>query len=118
MPAYDLRLTNKEVRLMFRRMINDWFQDYTPDYNVFIKALLQDNKKAMNTYMNRVALATFSSFDTGRKPSEDAEPKRFYHGFVLGLIVDLANRHEIMSNRESGFGSMGLRLRGKRVLIG
>ena len=101
---YDLRLTNKEVRLMFRRMINDWFQDYTPDYNVFIKALLQDNKKAMNTYMNRVALATFSSFDTGRKPSEDAEPERFYHGFVLGLTVDLADRYEITSNRESGFG--------------
>lgn len=58
----------------------------------------------MNTYMNRVALATFSSFDTGRKPSEDAEPKRFYHGFVLGLIVDLADRYEITSNRESGFG--------------
>ena len=40
--------------------------------------------------MNQVTLQTFSSFDTGGKPSEELEPERFYHGFVLGLIVDLA----------------------------
>lgn len=107
---YDLKLTNKEVRLMFRGMIDGWFLDYTPDYNIFIKALLQDNKKAMNTYMNRVALATFSNFDTGKRPSEATEPERFYHGFVLGLMVDLADRYEITSNRESGFGGYDVML--------
>lgn len=101
---YTLSLTNKEVRLMFRHMIDGWFADYTPAYNTFIKALLQEDKKAMNVYMNQTALATFSSFDTGNKPSETAEPERFYHGFVLGLIVDLADRYRITSNRESGFG--------------
>ena len=58
----------------------------------------------MNLYMNRVALTTFSYFDTGKHPSEAAEPERFYHGFVLGLMVDLAERYTITSNRESGFG--------------
>lgn len=101
---YTLSLTNKEVRLMFRHMIDGWFADYTPAYNSFIKALLLEDKKAMNVYMNQTALATFSSFDTGNKPSETAEPERFYHGFVLGLIVDLADRYRITSNRESGFG--------------
>lgn len=101
---YTLSLTNKEVRLMFRHMIDGWFADYTPAYNAFIKALLLEDKKAMNVYMNQTALATFSSFDTGNKPSETAEPERFYHGFVLGLIVDLADRYRITSNRESGFG--------------
>lgn len=101
---YTLSLTNKEVRLMFRHMIDGWFADYTPAYNAFIKALLQDDKKAMNVYMNQTALATFSSFDTGNKPSETTDPERFYHGFVLGLIVDLADRYRITSNRESGFG--------------
>lgn len=103
-PQYELMLTNHEVEIMFRHMIRGWFAGTASDYNTFIKALLQDNKKAMNTYMNRVALATFSSFDTGRKPSEETEPERFYHGFVLGLMVDLADRYEITSNRESGFG--------------
>ena len=101
---YTLSLTNKEVRLMFRHMIDGWFAEYTPAYNAFIKALLLDDTKAMNVYMNRTALATFSSFDSGNKPSEATEPERFYHGFVLGLMVDLADRYRITSNRESGFG--------------
>lgn len=101
---YELRLTNREVKLMFERMIDGWFRDYMPHYNHFIKALLLGDLDAMNLYMNRVALATFSSFDAGVKPSEEAEPERFYHGFVLGLMVDLADQYMITSNRESGFG--------------
>ena len=98
---YDLVLTNKEVRIMFVQMIQGWFADMTPAYNDFIKALLLGDRKAMNTYMNRTALATFSYFDTGKRPSEEAEPERFYHGFVLGLMVELAGRYRITSNRES-----------------
>jgi len=103
-PEYELALTNKEVRLMFEYMITGWFSDYSPAYNIFIKALLMGDVKAMNNYMNRVALETFSFFDTGRSPSEYSEPERFYHGFVLGLIVDLRGRYQVTSNRESGFG--------------
>ena len=73
------------------------------DYNDFIKALLKDDLRAMNAYMNRVAMGTFSCFDTGKKPSE-SQPERFYHGFVLGLMVELNDRYVITSNRESGFG--------------
>lgn len=101
---YKLALTNKEVRIMFESMIHDWFSDYDSGYNDFIKALLQDDVRAMNTYMNRVAQATFSFFDSGRKASAEKEPERFYHGFVLGLIVDLEERYVVTSNRESGFG--------------
>ena len=54
--------------------------------------------------MNKVALNTFSFFDSGNKPSEETEPERFYHGFVLGLVVDLADRYTVRSNRESGYG--------------
>ena len=100
---YELSLTNLEVRIMFEDMIRGWFEEFTPAYNEFIKALLQGNVKAMNTYMNRVALTTFSYFDTGKIPSI-SEPERFYHGFVLGLLVELEGRYVVMSNRESGFG--------------
>ncbi len=101
---YELRLTNREVRMMFERMIDGWLAEYTPDYNAFVKALLLGDKKSMNIYMNRTAMATFSCFDSGNRPSEASEPERFYHGFVLGLMVDLADRYSITSNRESGFG--------------
>ena len=102
-PQYELALTNFEVRLMFQNMISNWFSDAQTDYNDFVQALLIGDLKAMNAYMNRVALNTFSYFDTGKRPSGE-EPERFYHGFVLVLIVDLQNRYIITSNRESGFG--------------
>lgn len=100
---YELTLTNYEVRRMFNSMVRGWFNAAGADYNDFIKALLQDDIDAMNAYMNRVVLNTFSYFDTGLK-SSGAEPERFYHGFVIGLIVDLQGRYVITSNRESGFG--------------
>ena len=100
---YELSLTNYEVDRMFRMMVRSWFKPVETDYNDFIQALLEDDLDAMNEYMNRVALQTFSYFDTGNRPSGE-EPERFYHGFVLGLLVDLQNRYLITSNQESGFG--------------
>ena len=100
---YTLSLTNKEVRIMFETMIKDWFYNSGESYNYFIEAMLRGDLEAMNAYINRVAMATFSYFDTGNSPSAEA-PERFYHGFVLGLIVELAGRYRILSNRESGFG--------------
>ncbi len=110
---YVLSLTNKEVRIMFRRIIRGWFAGSASSYNGFLQALLQDDLEAMNAYMNRVALATFSCFDAGKQPSKAAEPERFYHGFVLGLMVDLSDRYVITSNRESGFGRYDILLEPK-----
>ncbi len=63
---YELCMTNKEVRMMFEDMIQDWFS-------------VNDD----------------------------------YHGFVLGLIVELADRYVITSNRESGFGRYDVMLEPK-----
>ena len=68
----------------------------------------------MNAYMNDVAVKTFSYFDTGKNPSRQ-EPERFYHGFVLGLIVDLQDHYVVTSNRESGFGRYDVMLEPKDV---
>ena len=101
---YKLRLTNREVSIMFEKMIDGWFKKSATAYNTFIKALLSGDADAMNTCINRIASTIFSYFDTGKNPSEETEPERFYHGFVLGLMVDLQDRYRITSNRESGFG--------------
>ncbi len=101
---YELCLTNYEVRMMFEEMVEGWFSEYRVAYNDFIKALLSDDVEAMNHYMNQVTKKVFSYFDTGKGPSEEAEPEKFYHGFVLGLMVELAGRYVMTSNRESGFG--------------
>lgn len=101
---YYLKITNHETMLMFEKMIEDWFSEEDSAYGNFKDALIAGNLDYMNQFMNQVALQTFSSFDTGNKPSEEQKPERFYHGFVLGLIVDLADKYRITSNRESGFG--------------
>ncbi len=101
---YELSLTNYEVRQMFENMVLDWFCEDAPNYNGFVHSLLQGDLKAMNAYMNRMSKSMFSSFDGGNKPSGETNPERFYHGFVLGLLVDLAGRYAVASNRESGFG--------------
>lgn len=109
---YDLALTNKEVQIMFEKMVNGWFSG-SDDYNDFIQALLLDDLKAMNVYMNRVTAEMFSFFDVGGNSSgSGGEPERlaqseamsFIMAFVLGLMVEFADRYAITSNRESGFG--------------
>lgn len=113
--VYELSVTNFEVLVMLKKLVRSWFAPSASNYNEFIKALLQNDIKAMNLYMNRIALSVFSFFDTGKKPSEATEPERFYHGFVLGLIVDLEERYRITSNRESGFGRYDIMLEPQNI---
>lgn len=103
-PWYHLTITNLETESMFENMFAGWFKNQDANYNDFVKAMLKGRLKEMNIYMNDVALTTFSSFDTGRRPSGKTQPERFYHGFVLGLLADLRERYQIRSNRESGYG--------------
>ena len=111
-PEYELTLTNHEVRRMFEKMIKGWFASQKPEYNRFVKAMLLGDVKAMNVYINEITENLVSSFDVGKKPSKQT-PERFYHGFVLGLIVDLQGRYIITSNRESGFGRYDVMLEPK-----
>ena len=108
--VYELELTNFEVKVMFRAMIRRWFGKVSGVYNDFLKALLTDDLEGMNESMNEIAGVLFSSFGTGRNPSERAQPERFYHGFVLGLLVELTGRYVVSSNRESGLGRYDIML--------
>lgn len=114
MQNYGLVLTNFEVKSMFYHIIRGWFRTVTTDYHDFIKSLLANDIDAMNEYMNRVSLSVFSYFDTGSHQSEQDAPERFYHGFVLGLLVELYEKYHITSNRESGFGRYDIMLEPKQ----
>ena len=109
-PNYELAITNKEVLLMFESMISDWFGSERENYNHFITAMLLGDVDEMNEYINELSCEIFSYFDTGKRVSKKAQPERFYHGFVLGLLVDLKGRYCMTSNRESGFGRYDIML--------
>ena len=106
---YCLKLTNYEVEQMFGTMIERWFGGADVPYNEFINAMLSGDIESMNEYMNRVTRGVISYFDTGKTPS-DEEPERFYHGLVLGLMVDQVDNYILSSNRESGFGRYDIML--------
>ena len=108
-PIYSLRITNREVRSMFLKMFKGWFNRSLSAYNNFVKSLLNGDIESMNEYMNRVTRGVISYFDTGKTPS-DEEPERFYHGLVLGLMVDQVDNYILNSNRESGFGRYDIML--------
>jgi len=99
---YTLAVTNREVRSMFRRMVKGWFTAWDTAYNDFIKALLLDDVDVMNEFMNRIAVHCFSHFDIAKNASSEDAPERFYHGFVLGLMVGLEDRFVVTSNKERG----------------
>ena len=106
---YSLKLTNYEVEQMFGSMIERWFGGADVPYNEFINAMLNGDIESMNEYMNRVTRGVISYFDTGKTPS-DEEPERFYHGLVLGLMVDQVDNYILNSNRESGYGRYDIML--------
>ena len=104
-------VTYMEVTSMFEDMVKGWFGgEGESAYNDFIKALLLNDVDAMNEFMNKIALHSFSNFDIAKGAADDDAPERFYHGFVLGLMVELDGRFKISSNRESGFGRYDIML--------
>ncbi len=137
---YGLKLTNLEVERMFEVMIEQWFGKEKFNYNGFVKSLLNGDIESMNEYMNRVTRGVISYFDTGKTPSDEEPERlascydcrgvangsslnccsnlyamteksaHFYHGLVLGLMVDQVDNYILNSNRESGFGRYDIML--------
>ena len=64
--------------------------------NGLISKLLQSASANMKTQLEELL--------NGKHFSQRSQPERFYHGFVLGLLVEVRDLYEIRSNRESGYG--------------
>ena len=101
---YELQIVNHEVMVMFRNMVEGWFTSKTSKYSKLIKSFLEGKTEDLNEYMNILTCSLISSFDTARNEDDFLAPEKFYHGFVLGLLVELRERYSVKSNRESGFG--------------
>ena len=115
---YNLAITNNETKSMFRGMIKEWFSDVYSEKTDFLKALILGDVDAMNQYMNDIALETFSSFDVAGREKSRVRPENFYHGFVLGLMVEKRDDYIIKSNKESGFGRYDVMMIPRNVKIG
>ena len=106
---YELKLTNYEVMVSFSILVKRWFENAGHNYSYFVKALLEGNIDDMMDTMSEICEDMMSTFDGSGK----AAPENFYHGLVIGLLVELRDRYEIKSNRESGLGRYDVMLRPK-----
>ncbi|MBO6307786.1 MAG: AAA family ATPase [Oribacterium sp.] len=106
---YELKLTNYEVMVSFSILVKRWFENAGHNYSYFVKALLEGNIDDMMDTMSEICEDMISTFDGSGK----AAPENFYHGLVIGLLVELRDRYEIKSNRESGLGRYDVMLRPK-----
>ena len=109
MAVYRLKLTNHEVKDSFSLLVERWFENEGENYSYFVKALLEGNIDDMMDTMSEICEDMISTFDGSGK----AAPENFYHGLVIGLLVELRDRYEIKSNRESGLGRYDVMLRPK-----
>ena len=109
MTEYSLKLTNFEVNVSFSILVKRWFENAGDNYSYFVKALLEGNVDDMMDTLTEICEDMISSFDGSGKNA----PENFYHGLVLGLLVELRDSYEIRSNRESGLGRYDVMLRPK-----
>ncbi|MGL6105239.1 AAA family ATPase [Romboutsia sp.] len=98
---YKLAVPNKEIKTMYRNIIEKWFQEgfIDSDFRKMLKALTEGDVKNFSKIFKRYVITSFSYFDTAGR-----DPEKVYHAFVLGMLVSLSSTHEVLSNRESGIG--------------
>ena len=108
---YEIQIVNHETMLLLRNLIEGWFDETVVGYySDFIKSFLNCDTDSMNEYMNRIVFSSISTFDSAYNEDDFLAPEKFYHGLVLGMLVELRERYAVKSNRESGFGRYDIML--------
>jgi len=98
---YNLSIPNREVKSLYKNIIENWFKNTITKYNydIMINSLLTGDIKIFGKLLRQFVLKSISYFDVG-----GYEGEKVYHAFVLGMLISLNDTHEVLSNRESGYG--------------
>ncbi len=103
----QLASPNREISSLYRGIIQAWFADSLgySNYQSFLQSLVQGKVEEFILRLQDCLRTTLSFFDvTG------LNPEKFYHGFVLGLMISLQDTYEIQSNKEGGYGRFDVML--------
>ncbi|WP_238916680.1 AAA family ATPase [Clostridium sp. YIM B02555] len=97
----ELKVPNEEVHIFYENLIEKWFKETLNNqkYNIMLKALITKDLEVFEEIFTDFVMKNMSYFDVSGK-----EPEKVYHAFVLGMIVYLADKYEVKSNKESGYG--------------
>lgn len=109
MSSYFLRIVNKEIHSFFR---SSFIEDFSIKESVFynmMQSFLKKDFKNYEKYLQSLMLTSFSYFDA-------AQEEKFYHNFILGMILSLDKQFYVSSNAESGLGRYDIILEPKNVV--
>ena len=97
----EVSIPNQEIQYLYEDQLSKLFATgfSANEYLDTLQALTEGNVPQFAEYLQNYLETSMSYLDAGTK-----KPERFYHGFVLGLLVALKETYEVRSNRESGFG--------------
>ena len=106
-----LRIPNLEVKIAFRTIVNRWFEQNNARKEIadFQQAIIRDDKELVELILNQLMRKSISYFEN---------VENFYHGFVLGLLVDVGENYIVESDRESGYGRYDMKIEKKDGSIG
>jgi len=98
---YTLSIPNLEVTTLYYDLIEKWFEDTITkeNYELMINSLVTGDIKIFGKILKQFVLKSISYFDVG-----GYEGEKVYHAFVLGMLISINDTHEVLSNRESGYG--------------
>ncbi len=105
-----LQIPNFEVLTLYKKIIVSWFKDNIGNekFLFMLKSLISGDMETFELLLGECITKSVSYFDIGN------ESEKFYHAFVLGMLISLNEDYEISSNRESGYGRYDIMLKPKK----
>ena len=102
--TYFLRIPNYEVQSFFKNsFIKEYSLGKTAMYFKMIEDLYKGDLEKFSFKFKELYLSAISYHDTG-------DDEKYYHHFMLGLLLTLGDKYTITSNRESGYGRYDIAL--------
>jgi ABC-type cobalamin/Fe3+-siderophores transport system ATPase subunit len=105
----SITIPNKEVRHAFEKLTRSFIEQQLgggDEVQRMLDAMFRGDGKTFERYLARFLLTSMSYLDPAVR-----EPEKVYHAFVLGILLWLRPEYEVISNIESGFGRVDLRVR-------
>ena len=105
----DLAIPNREVRGVWEETFLVWIEGGGTTVAPLHNALLAGDAARVEQILRTLLVRNVSVHDVPAPGSPtttagDTQDERFYHAFILGLLVSMEGTHTVRSNRESGDG--------------
>jgi len=98
--------TNIESQMLFQRVINLYVRGNFKNIEYLIESLTSGDLERFEELLSYALLEVVSYHDTTTENS--------YHMFLLGILTNLSNSYEIISNAEAGYGRVDIILLHKK----